>query len=85
MTYIHNHRPPVNDELRLSEISRMAIRYRTEVGKGMTGPQMHNKLNDEEFADGSRLPNAVIAGIVNYSFYPADTNTLRRIMGHGRI
>ena len=51
----------------------------------MTGPQMHNKLNDEEFADGSRLPDAVIAGIVNYSFYPADTNTLRRIMGHGRI
>ena len=84
-THVHSNRPVVDDSLRLSEISRMAIRYRTQVGKGLTGPQLHIELGREVFADGSKLPTAVIAGIVNYAFYPADTNTLRSIMGNGRI
>ena len=87
MRYIGTGNRPKFEEhdYRLKEIRDMANKYRPLVLKGMNCSTLHAELNRETFANGDPLNAGIIAGIVNWCFYQADTSTILIGMGKGRI
>ena len=65
---------------RKSFVNSTAIQFRALCQQGLGVQQIHYKLSQLEFDHGKQLSQNDIAAIVNYCYYPGNTDTLRTIM-----
>ena len=68
------------DNSRKAFVNKTAMHFRSQTDRGLGVQQLHDRLASLQFDDHKYLSKNDIAAIVNYCYYPGNTDVLRNIM-----